>query len=76
MSMNANLTKGDIMTRRIGHTYDSLTLTYFAQRNKGWHSYRQDRETLKAVERAELLGEIIVDRTTKQFHVKEEGRTT
>ena len=56
--------------KRIKHTLDSLKLTDFAQRNPGWQSYAKDKQTLRAVDRAELLQAIIVDRVTGQFKAK------
>lgn len=46
--------------RRI-HTNDSLNLTYFVRKYKGWHSFAKDKRTLKAVERAKFLGVIEVN---------------
>lgn len=54
----------------IKHTQDSLKLTDFARRNPGWQSYAKDKKTLRAVDRAEFLQAIIVDRFTGQFKAK------
>ena len=42
----------------IKHTDDSLTLTYFAQRNPGSHNHGRNKRTEAAVARALELGAI------------------
>lgn len=56
------------MGKRIGHTIGSLQVAVFAKtyENK-WHTYRIDRRTKKAVERAEFLGAVAVDRTYPDY---------
>lgn len=50
------------MARWIRHTKDSLALLYFAQRHANqWHSYKQDKRTKRAIERALFLQAIEVN---------------
>ena len=44
--------------KNLTHTIDSQKLVEFAQRYDGWHGYAKDKRTLKAVERAKILGRI------------------
>ncbi len=47
---------------RLGHTKDSQTLAEFAYRYENqWHSFNKDKKTIKAVDRAKLLGCIEVN---------------
>lgn len=56
---------------RLGHTVDSQKLTEFAERlNSKWHTYKKDKKTLKAVERAKLLGRIETNEFD-QFRIKQ-----
>ena len=50
------------------HTNDSLNVAYFAEKHPGWHTYGKDKRTLRAVERARVLGSIIVNEFN-QFHI-------
>ena len=53
------------------HTLDSLKLTEFAIRHPGkWHTYKKDKKTQKAVERAKLLGRIETNEFD-QFRLKQ-----
>jgi hypothetical protein len=55
---------------RLGHTQGSLKLTNFVEKYMKvgeWHGYTLDKKTIQAVDRAELLGVILVNRETKQF---------
>lgn len=62
------------MSKSITHTQASLELTYFADRNPGWHGYKGDLKTLNAVNRAEYLLAIEVNRETRQFRSNKNRR--
>ncbi len=45
----------------IRHTDDSLNVVYFSQRHPGWHTFKADKRTKRAVLRAKELGRIEVN---------------
>ena len=46
-----------------------VRLLGFAERYPGWHSYANDRATLRAIAGLERRGSIIVSRDTRQFAI-------
>ncbi len=48
---------------------NQINLLDFAYRFQSWHTYREDRPTLRAIEGLERRGSIIVNRQTKQFRI-------
>ena len=48
---------------------NQVNLLDFAFRYPTWHTYREDKPTLRAIQGLEARGSIIVNRQTKQFRV-------
>lgn len=48
---------------------NQCNLLDFAFRFQTWHTYREDKATLRAVQGLEKRGSIIVNRQTRQFRV-------
>lgn len=48
---------------------NQVNLLDFAFKFPFWHTYREDRPTLRAIQGLEARGSIIVNRQTKQFRV-------
>lgn len=48
---------------------NQINLLEFAYKYQTWHTYKQDKATVRAVDGLERNGSIIVDRATQQFKI-------